>query len=140
MSLLILIILIAFGHIIINVERIYDRSTGYLEQKIAGFTIKLFIIYISVLFIGIIGSIGSGVIYWLKNGVWFTASPNYFIYNLEKTNLIREILLYKSSWVGLENISSWYLQQNIAWSFFATIIVLLFHAYLALNDPYEQNT
>lgn len=80
--------------------------------------------YSGLLFISALACTGFGAYSWLNNGEWLTVSSFYLIYKLESGNIIRELLLTETSWVGFQNLSSWYLQQNIGWSFIFTIIVI----------------
>ena len=114
MSLLILAGLIGVGLIIISVLRAYEHE--YVGLLFTG--------YLTTLIFTTLGCLGIGVYFWLKNDRWLTISPYLLLSNLEHENPVRKLLLAETSWLGLQRVSIWYLDQNIGWSFMLTMIVL----------------
>ena len=123
MSLLILAFLIGVGCILIFILREYELE--HEENNISEYAMNILVGYNVALFFASIGSVGAGIFWWLREGSWLSISPYYLINKLENDNYFRELLLSKTSWVGLQELSSWYLHQNITWSFILTMVILL---------------
>jgi transglycosylase-like protein with SLT domain len=82
--------------------------------------------YISGLLLASVACILAGAYGWLKVGTWFTPSVAWVILKLgEGTSWADAVLSGHTSWVGLQQMSDWYLQQNIGWTLLATAFVVL---------------
>ena len=124
MSLLILAFLIGIGLIFIFILREYELE--HEENNISEYAMNILVGYNVALLFASIGSVGAGIFWWLKEGSWLSINTYYLTNKLEKGNYFRELLLSETSWAGLQEISAWYLQQNIGWSFIITIVLLYF--------------
>jgi len=120
MSLLILIAFFSLGLIPLGIMRELEFSNSSRAEEFG----SLINGYMTILLLAAIACLGFGVFGWLKSGEWLTLSPEYFISYLGNENPIREVLLSETSWVGVQELSNWYLQQNLGWSFLLTIIVV----------------
>lgn len=139
MSLIIIVCLIAVGLIFIFIMRAYEH--GYInekdyeynhiykqhcrEAKISDIAMTCIAGYLTALMFAIIGCLGVGAFWWLKNGNWLTISPELIINALSNNNIIKDILLREASWLGIQEINTWYLQSNLSWSFLLTFVVLI---------------
>ena len=139
MSLIIIVCLIVIGLIPLSIMRVYEH--GYMDEqdyeykhiykqhcreaKISEIAMTSFTGYITALILAIFGCLGAGTIWWLKDGNWLTISPELIISALTDNNIIKDLLLKETSWAGIQEINSWYLQSNLSWSFLLTFVVLI---------------
>lgn len=133
MALLIPAFVVGLGLVIVLVIRVhehyfYKSGANDLVQETAG---VLFAGYLTLLLLASLACVGIGAYWWLKQGVWLAITPTLVISKLGVGNPLSEILLSEVSWVGLQQISAWYLEQNLGWTCLVTVFVL--YVVLALS-------
>ena len=82
--------------------------------------------YSMVLLLGALGSLVIGVGAWLRNGVWFDVDLNFVLTLLSEVSEMKELLLSKTAWIGLEKINDFYLDLNLTFTSVAAIVMLYF--------------
>lgn len=127
MALLIPALLIGTGVLIAVVnhtqERYYyqERSNDLSRNTFA----KLFVAYCALLLLAALSCFALGAYAWLKDGVWWTASPAHIVHGLDAKSRWVVMLLADIPWLGVSEIGAWYLRQNMGWTFLATIAILV---------------
>ena len=98
--------------------------------KLGANTIFMYVFGAHVIFL-VIGTLCSlaffifSIFIWLKKGVWLIFNPINIANFLDDGNVIKELLISNSSWVGIEHLNSWYIQQNIIWTFLPALTMFL---------------
>jgi len=130
MSLTIIVLLIGIAFALSNAYTSACKNEKDILSKNTSFsfTTDILSIYTTALIFGIIGCLGAGILWWLKNGSWLTISPELIIGKLSNNNAIKDFLLSETSWTGVQMIHTWYLQSNLSWSFLLTLIVIIIKA------------
>lgn len=126
MSLLILLFLITPPILVLIASHTFKEKPVFTEaasESIIGYMVVL-------LFAGI-GCFIVGAFQWLQDGVWLTVNAELALSYLDESSYLRELLLSEISWVGIQRISTWYLQLNLGWSFFFTDVAFCFIAMVA---------
>ena len=130
MSLIIIVLLIGIGLALsFTYVRACDNEKEILSKNTTfSLVADALSIYTTALIFGIIGCLGAGILWWLKNGNWLTISPELIIGKLSNNNAIKDFLLSETAWTGIQMIHTWYLQSNLAWSFLLTLSVIIIRA------------
>jgi len=118
MSLTILGLLLLVSYVITTNTKEYDVS----KSSVQNYSFFILLTYGFILVVGLFGCLGVGIFYWLKEGAWLDVTPSYLFSFVEDGNFLKKLVMYKSSWVGVQKISDLYADQNLAWSFLITII------------------
>ena len=129
MSLLILLALVAIGLILLGLIHGLKKA----NEAVMLFFTSCLIGYMTLLFFAAIGCIGIGIFGWLRDGAWLSFNADLVISYLSEESNIRQLLLSEVSWVGVQEISDWYLQLNFGWSFLAADVII-FSAVVGASD------
>jgi len=115
MSLLILLFLITPPILVLIASHTFKEKPVFTEAAS-----ELIIGYMVVLLFAGIGCVLAGVFWWLQDGIWLTINAELALSYLDEGNYFKELLSSEISWVGIQSISTWYLQLNLGWSFLFT--------------------
>ena len=131
MSLLILLFLITPPILVLIASDYLFNSTHTFKEKpvFTETANELIIIYMVLLLFAGIGCVLAGAFWWLKDGIWLTINAELVLSYLDEGNFFKELLSSEISWVGIQSLSTWYLQLNLGWSFFFTIIIFFIIAW-----------
>lgn len=133
MALLIPAFVVGLGLVVVLVIRVhehyfYKNGSNNPIQEIAA---NVFVGYVTLLLFASLACVGVGAYWWLKHGVWLAITPNLVISKLGAGNQFADILMSEVSWMGLQQISAWYLEQNLGWTCLVAVLVL--YVMLALS-------